>query len=99
MEERAEATKTTLILMHLKLLQMDFKNNPSLFTAAEFAGRCLGVTETIRQIPYDLNRYQLKMPMDICGKHGVSLRNMWDRQKGTPKEEIYDVVLEYSQVT
>lgn len=73
---------------------MDFNNHPALFTAAEYAGRCLGVTDAIRQIPYDLSRYHLKMPQDLCTKHGISLRNLWDRQKGMPKEELYDVVLE-----
>ena len=94
LEERAEANRTTLILLNLRMLGMDFRQNPDLFTAAEYAGRCLGVTDTIRQIPFDLNKYRLKMPADICSKHGVSVRNLWDRQKGTPKEEIYDVVLE-----
>jgi hypothetical protein len=86
--------RTTLILLNLRMLQMDFREHPALFAAAEFAGRCIGVTDTIRMIPYDLSRYQLKMPHDICAKHGVSVRNLWDRQKGTPKEELYDVVLE-----
>ena len=48
----------------------------------------------IRQIPLDLAKYRLKMPMDICTKHLVSVRNLWNRQKGEPKEELYDVVLE-----
>lgn len=48
----------------------------------------------IRQIPLDLAKYRLKMPMDVCNKHLVSVRNLWNRQKGEPKEELYDVVLE-----
>lgn len=94
MEERSEMYRTSLILLNLRMLQMDFKKHPVLFKAAEYAGRCLGTTDYIRQIPYDLGKYRIKMPLDICSKHSVSIRNLWNRQYGTPKEELYDVVLE-----
>lgn len=87
------------MLLNLKMMRMNFKENPALFRAAEYAGRCLGTVDYIRQIPLDLGKYRLKMPVDICQKHGVSLRNLWDRQQGVPKEELYDVVLEYVRLT
>lgn len=93
MEERAEMCRSSLILLHLRMLRMSFNKHPELFEAAEFAGRCLGIVNYIRQIPYDLQRYRLKMPMDICAKNLVSVRNLWNRTHGTPKEELYDVVL------
>ena len=94
LEERAEMYRTSLILLNLKMLRMDFKQHPVLFEAAEYAGRCLGTVDYIRQIPYDLQRYRLKMPQDICDKHLVSIRNLWNRVYGKPKEELYDVILE-----
>ena len=38
MEERSEMYRTSLILLNLRMLRMDFKAHPQLFTAAEFAG-------------------------------------------------------------
>lgn len=57
-------------------------------------GRCLGVVDYLRQLPHDLSKYRLKLPLDLCAKHEVNIRNLWDRNKGEPKEELYDVVLE-----
>jgi len=34
------------------------------------------------------------MPEDINRKHNVSVRNLWDRVLGKPKDELFDVVLE-----
>lgn len=86
--------RTALILTHMRMLRMDFEQDPALFTVAEYAGRCLGTVDYIKQIPYDLTKFRLKMPQDICAKHSVFIRNLWNRQYGTPKEELYDVVLE-----
>lgn len=94
MEERSEMVRTTLILLHLKMLRVDFKASPGVFKAAEYAGRCLGTIDYIRQIPHDLAKYRMKMPVDIANKHSVSVRNLWDRVNGRPKEELYDVILE-----
>ena len=94
MEERCEMTRTTMILLHMKMLGVNFKQNPELIPVAEYAGRCLGTIDYIRQIPFDLSRHRLKMPKDICEKHVVNVRNLWDRNHGKPKEELYDVVLE-----
>lgn len=59
----------------------------------------MGTVDYIKSIPYDLGKFRLKMPQDICQKHAVSVRNLWNRQYGTPKEELYDVVLEYESVS
>jgi len=40
MEERSEMYRSSLILLNLRMLRMDFKAHPQLFTAAEFAGSC-----------------------------------------------------------
>ncbi len=94
MEERAEMYRTSLVLLHLRMLRLDFNTHPEMFQAAEYAGRCLGTIDYIRQIPLDLQKYRLKLPMDLCEKHLVNVRNLWNRVNGTPKEELYDVVLQ-----
>ena len=94
MEERSEMTRTTMILLHMKMLGMNFKQYPDLIPVAEYAGRCLGTIDYIRQIPFDLSRHRLKLPKDLCDKHVVNVRNLWERNLGRPKEELYDVVLE-----
>lgn len=34
------------------------------------------------------------MPEDINRKYNVSVRNLWNRVEGKPKDELFDVVLE-----
>lgn len=34
------------------------------------------------------------MPEDILRKNNVSVRTLWDRVEGRPKDELFDVVLE-----
>lgn len=53
MESRAEKIHTTLILMVMKLLRIDMKNNPACIEVAESMGRCLGILDTIKAIPTD----------------------------------------------
>ena len=57
-------------------------------------GRSLGIIDYIKRIPYNLQKYRLYMPEDINRKHNVSVRNLWDRVLGKPKDELFDVVLE-----
>ena len=94
MEDRAEKLRTTMILIHMKILRMDFENHPELIQVAEYAGRCLGVLDIIKNIPHDLSKYRLRLPADICTKHSVNIRNLWERVNGRPRDELYDVVLE-----
>jgi NADH dehydrogenase [ubiquinone] 1 alpha subcomplex assembly factor 6 len=65
-----------------------------LLKAAELAARLLGVVDYLKSIPYDLKYYRLLMPESICRKHSVTIRNLWDRARGEPKNNFYDVVLE-----
>lgn len=94
LENRAEKLRTTMILAHMKMLKLDMKSDPVLIQTAEYAGRCLGVLDVIRNVPHDLSKYRLRLPYDICEKHLVNIKNLWERVDGTPKDELYDVILE-----
>ena len=58
----------------------------------------------IKKVPFTLKRYKLYLPEDIMRKvpkvtnfdwqHNVSVRNLWNRIEGKPKEELFDVILE-----
>jgi len=58
----------------------------------------VGIVEQLRMVPYDLRNYKLRLPHDICERHNVNVRNLWERIKGKPREELQDVVLELSSL-
>ena len=43
MEDRAELKRTSLMLLHLKMMRMNFKDHPELLEAARFAGKSIGI--------------------------------------------------------
>jgi len=93
-ENISENNRTTLLYLTLKLLRIDFEKNDQLILAAEHMGKCLGMLDYLKRIPYGLKRYRLYLPDDILRKHNVNVRNLWNRVEGSPKEELFDVVLE-----
>lgn len=74
-------------------MQIDIKND-DLLKAVEHIGIAVGIVDYLRRIPFGLKKYRLYLPNDICEKHSVSLRNLWERVEGKPKDELFDVVLE-----
>jgi NADH dehydrogenase [ubiquinone] 1 alpha subcomplex assembly factor 6 len=61
---------------------------------AELVGRCLGILDYVKRVPFTLRRYRLYMPDDVMRKYNVSVRNLWDRIEGKPKDDLFDVILE-----
>lgn len=51
------------------------------------AGRAIGICEYIKRVPANLRGYRLYMPTEIANKHNVTIRTLWDRTHGKPKEE------------
>lgn len=90
----AESVRTTMILINLRLLRIDLKKHPVLFECAALVGRAIGITDFLKKIPYTLRKYVLLMPADIQMKHNISVKTLWDRRNGKPKDELFDVVLE-----
>ena len=95
LESMAEASRTTLFLLALQMLRVDFKD-PEVFGLAEQLGRSYGILDFVKKIPYSLRYHKVNMPIDLMEKHNVSLRNLWDRVYGKPNEDLFDVVLEVS---
>jgi hypothetical protein len=50
----------------------------------------------VKRVPYTLRKYKLLIPEDIKIRHSISVRTLWNRIEGKPKEELYDAVLEVS---
>ncbi|EGR30252.1 hypothetical protein IMG5_136840 [Ichthyophthirius multifiliis] len=90
----AEQVRTNMIFLNLQLLRIDYKDNQQLIECAQSVGRCLGILDYIKRIPYNLRKYRLYMPEEINRKHNVSVRNLWDRINGKPKDQLFDVILE-----
>jgi phytoene/squalene synthetase len=95
----AEGVRTSLILLSLELLRVPITKE--IEEVAVEAGRAIGVCEYIKRVPYNLRTYRLYLPDEITKKHNVSVRNLWDRIHGQPREQyllrlfrLFDVVLE-----
>jgi len=93
LETIAELNRGTLFQIILKLLQQDLENE-AIQAVSEHAGKCIGMLDFIKRVPFTLKRYKLFLPEDIMRKHNVSVRNLWNRIDGKPKDELFDVILE-----
>ena len=93
---RAQNNYINQYIMLLKILRIpvDLNNDQNFLTLMEDAARCAGLVEYLKLAPYDLTKYRLRLPLDICEKHGISVANIWERINGKPREEFYDAVLE-----
>lgn len=95
LEAMAEANRTTLFLLTLQLLRINYKQH-EVFAVAEQLGRGYGILDYVRKVPFSLRYHRINMPKDIMEKHSVSIGNMWDRVYGKANENLFDVVLEVS---
>ena len=93
---RGETTHVNLYIIYLKLLQVkiDINKDQEFLALMENAARCQGLIEYLKLVPYDLMKYRLRLPLDLCERHGISVANIWERIYGKPREEFYDAVLE-----
>lgn len=94
LEVYAENTRSLLLYMNLHLLRID---NPDALTAASHLGRCLGICDVIKKIPFYLAKHRSYIPTDILLKHNLYFDKIWDsRREGIVAEEFFDVILEVS---
>ena len=77
---------------------MRIDENKDFFIMLEKASRACGIVEALRMIPFDLQLYKLRLPLDLSESHGISIRNLWDRVNGTPRNELKDASLELSSI-
>lgn len=62
MEQLAENVRTLMILINLRLLQVDFRQDVELIQCAEYLGRAVGIADFIKRVPYNLRQYKLFLP-------------------------------------
>lgn len=65
LEVYAENTRSLLLYMNLHLLKIDDSNA---LAAASHIGRCLGIIDVIKKIPYYLAKHRSYIPTDILLK-------------------------------
>ena len=93
---RSQETYVNIYVMVLKLLdiKVDISKDMDFLILMENLARTQGLIEYIKQIPFDLVNYKLRIPVDICVKHNLHIGNIWERVNGKPKEEFFDAMLE-----
>lgn len=73
-----------MIYLNLRLLQIDYEKYPELIIAAQhigklykenknfynlfFIGKCLGIIDYIKRVPFGLRKYRLYLPEEIMIK-------------------------------
>lgn len=65
LEVYAENTRSLLLYLNLHLLKVD--NNDAL-SAASHIGRCLGICDVLKKVPYYLAKHRNYMPTEILLK-------------------------------
>ena len=96
LETLSENMKMIQLLINLKLLRIEFKQNVELMECVELLSRSIGIMEFIRRVPYNLRNYEVYLPEDIMFKHNVNPKNLCDRNRGKAHPDLNDVILEYS---
>lgn len=92
LEIYAENTRSIMLYLNLHLLKID---DSTALTAASHIGRCLGICDVIKKMPYYLGVHRAYIPHDILLKNNVYFDRLWTKSKdGKMTEEFYDVILE-----
>lgn len=85
----------TILFLHIAKVQIDIERDADFLRLIEFYSIGIGIVEQIKLIPYDLKLYKLRLPVDLCDKYNINVRNLWDRLNGQPKDDLYDLILEF----
>ena len=65
LEVYAENTRSLLLYMNLHLLRID---NPDALSAASHLGRCIGICDVIKKIPFYLAKHRSYIPTEVLLK-------------------------------
>lgn len=92
LEVYAENTRSLLLYLNLHLLRIDDANA---LTAASHLGRCIGICDVIKKIPFYLAKQRSYIPHEVLAKHNIHFEKIWDsKREGIIAEEFFDVILE-----
>ena len=92
LEIMAENTRSLQLFMNLHILSID---NKDAYMAASHVGRCAGLCQIIKQIPYHLRKDSMIIPEELMKKHATTYNSLWDRMReGKLTEEFFDIILE-----
>ena len=83
-----------LILTSLLKIYINVDRDINYFKALEKFAIAEGVLMYVLRTPYHLQKQQNIFPLEICQHFNFTIKNLWDRTKGKPREEFYDSVLE-----
>ena len=70
LEVYAENTRSLLLYLNLHLLKID--NNDAL-SAASHIGRCLGICDVLKKVPYYLAKHRNYMPTEVLIKVSLNI--------------------------
>lgn len=90
----AEKTRGSTIMLTLELLRVELTREVE--ELAMEAGRAVGICDYIKRVPANMRSYRLYLPEEITRKHNVTIRTLWDRTHGRPKEEYRSPKLDCS---
>ena len=65
LEVYAENTRSLLLYMNLHLLRID---NPDALSTASHLGRCIGICDVIKKIPFYLAKHRSYIPTEVLLK-------------------------------
>ena len=93
LEILAENTRSMQIFLNLHLLNID---NKDAYMAASHMGRCAGLCDITRLMPYYFLKQATIIPDELLTKHATSYTMLWDQTThGKLSEKFFDIVLEY----
>jgi hypothetical protein len=75
----SESTRKYLLFSFLKLLRIDYSQNPELLECARLVSTALGIIDYLKRIPFGLRKLKLYLPHDVMDKYNVNIRNLWNR--------------------
>jgi phytoene/squalene synthetase len=70
LEVYAENTRSLLLYMNLHMLKID---DPNALTAASHIGRCIGICDVLKKLPFYLAMHRGYLPQDILLRVSISL--------------------------
>lgn len=75
-------------------MPLNFKEDSSFFDLMEKISESEGIIKFLANLPFDLSQSINKIPLSVCHHFNLNFRTMWDKKTGTPRDVLFDAVLE-----